>query len=256
MEVIHNKTLQAIPEIAHGFFTRKGGVSGGIYAGLNTSATSDQIEHVEENRRRAMSYFGYSLSAYASVNNLHGKEAVIAQSAWCKNTRPSADAMVTNQPHVVLAASTADCSTVLWVDPIARVIGSSHAGWRGALGGVLESTLDKMMRLGAKPERILVAVGPCIHQDFYEVDAVFYKQFLIQDPENERFFKSNARTNFYMFALPEYIKARLMRLQLKYISMETSLNTYDDEARFYSCRRAKHQGEVRFGGHLAAIVLK
>ena len=153
----------------------------------------------------------------------------------------------------MLGSYSADCPIVLLADDIENVIGIAHAGWRGAKSGVLEATVNNMMSLGAKPEHIVSAISPCIAQDSYEVNADFYQQFLEEDKFNQAFFKDSPKENYYLFNLLDYVKHRLKKLNLKSISSEVAFNTYEDERRFFSCRRAFHKGEPDFGGHLSCI---
>ena len=258
LEVIHDPSLQKIPGIGHGFFTRKGGVSQGRYKTLNCAfASQDDPESVRENRRRVMAYFDYSLEALTTVRNVHGNQVMsVEDSGWSEEQKPEADAMVTQQKNIVLASDSADCPIVLFADEQAGVIGLAHAGWRSAVSGILEATLKKMVSLGAKHQNISAAISPCIHQESYEVSLDFYQQFLEHGAQNEQFFKPSVREQYFMFALPEYVQSRLKACQLKSISMEAALNTYADEQRFFSCRRATHRGEPDFGGHFSCIFIK
>ncbi len=258
LEVIHDPSLQKIPEVGHGFFTRKGGVSQGHYKTLNCAfASQDDPESVRENRRRVMVYFGYPLGALTTVRNVHGNQVMIVEdSGWTEEQKPEADAMVTQQKNIVLASDSADCPIVLFADEQTRVIGLAHAGWRSAVNGILEATLEKMVSLGANLQHVSAAISPCIHQESYEVSLDFYQQFLEHGTQNKQFFKPSVREQHFMFALPEYVRSRLQTCQLKSISMYAALNTYTDEQRFFSCRRATHRGEPDFGGHFSCIFMK
>lgn len=253
---LHDPTLQHLPRITHAFFSREGGVSAGDFASLNCGlSTRDTVAHILENRRRAMAYLGYPLSQLTSVKNVHGKKTVVVETPWLEAERPEADALVTRHPGIMLGSTSADCPIILFADPVAQVIGVAHAGWKGALAGVLESTLEAMVSIGADYANIFAALSPCIHQSSYEVDAAFYQNFLAENSENALFFKPAAQAGHYLFALPAYVQARLERFGLGSVSQACALNTYTDE-RFFSCRRNAHQKRPDFGGQLSCIMLK
>ena len=163
--------------------------------------------------------------------------------------------MVTALPQIILGLTSADCAIVLFADVEAQVIGVAHAGWRGAKQGVLEATVAKMRHLGASPSHMVAAISPCIAQASYEVDHTFYQAFLAEEATSDRQFKPAERANRWLFDLSGYIEARLMRLQLKTISTTSTFDTYTDEARFFSCRRAMHRGETSFGCQLSCILI-
>ncbi len=256
LEVLEDPSLKKIHSIQHGFFTRSGGVSRGIYASLNcTYASPDNPNHVRENRRRVAAHFGYELNALVSVQNMHSNQVVIIDKPSFNGIRQLADGMVTKLPNVLLGSSSADCPTLLFYDDRARVIGLSHAGWRGAKDGVIESTIEKMVLLGADPTHISAAISPCIHQESYEITSEFYEAFLEQDMNNKIYFETTQKANHFLFNLPEYVKGRLAKLNIKSISSEVSCNTYTDE-RFFSRRRAFKKGESAFGCNFSCLVMR
>lgn len=247
-------TLKALtePGIAHGFFTREGGVSTGIYASLNCGGGSgDDRDAVAENRARAAVMLGVARDALATNHQVHGI-AVTTLVRPIEGARPRADAMVTKERGLALGILTADCVPVLFADSKAGVIGAAHAGWRGALGGVLEATVRAMATLGAEPARIRCGLGPAIALASYQVGPEFPAPFLAQDPANARFFApANTR---YHFDLPGYVRGRLAALGLAAIDA-TGGDTAADSERFFSYRRACLEGEPDYGRLLSAIAL-
>jgi polyphenol oxidase len=241
--------------INHAFFTREGGISEGIYRGLNGGLGSqDNAVHILENRRRMAQYFGLETKQLLSLYQIHSADVVIVDKTWADHARPHADAMVTNRPGLILAISTADCGPILFADKDARVIGAAHAGWKGALGGVLEATLNAMERLGAKRHRIMACIGPMISQSSYEVDAGFRDRFIAHSETNSNFFIAGEREGKFQFNLPAYIARRLTDASVGMVE-DVKLCTYQDDARFYSFRRTTHQNETDYGRLISAINL-
>ena len=243
------------PHIRHAFFTREGGVSTGIYGSLNGGiGSSDDRSHVTENRRRMAERLGVTEAALVSLHQIHSAEAVIVERPWARDGRPRADGMATNMPGIALAISTADCGPVLFADADARVVGAAHAGWRGALGGVLEATVEAMETLGAARRRITAVLGPTISQAAYEVGPELVAGFRQADPGNERFFRPGPRDGHAMFDLPGYIGARLAKAGLGAV-VDLGRCTYREETLFYSYRRTTHRGEPDYGRLISAIAL-
>ncbi|WP_205911828.1 peptidoglycan editing factor PgeF [Rhodobacter sp. SGA-6-6] len=248
LEIITSDALPA----RHGFFTRKGGASSGIFAGLNCGAgSSDQAEIVAINRARAAEAMGVAPQALVTVNQVHSADVVTV--AGPLSDRPRADAMVTATPGLALAVLTADCQPVLFADPEAGVIGAAHAGWRGALDGVLEATVAAMETLGAKREAISAVIGPCISQAAYEVGPEFLDAFRDEDPAYTRFF-ANGQGDRLLFDLPGF---GLHRLRAAGVGQADWVRhcTYRDSERFYSYRRTTHAGEADYGRLISAIRL-
>lgn len=250
VEVIRSPVLEGIP---HGFLGRRGGVSLGTIAGLNVGhGAEDDSEAVTENRRRAVAAVlpGAQL---ATVYQVHSADAVEVREPWPHDERPRADAMVTTRPGLLLGVVTADCAPVLLADLEAGVIGAAHAGWRGAHGGVLEATVRLMQSLGARPERIGATVGPAIARESYEVDEAF-RDRLVQDAGfNTSFFEPGLPDHF-QFDLPAYVTHRLRSAGVRQID-DLGLDTYADEARFFSYRRATHRAEPTYGRQFSLIGL-
>ena len=249
--------------LAHGFFTREGGVSSGIYATLNGGpGSADDPEAVAENRARIAAHLG--IGRLVSLHQVHSDrvEHVIGPRDDPPDDppdgpRPEADAMVTDRPGIGLAVLTADCAPVLLADREAGVVGAAHAGWKGALGGVLEAVLDAMAGLGARRERIAAAVGPTISQRAYEVGPEFVERFLDEDRDYGRFFAGGRKDpagDRAMFDLPGFCLHRLREAGVGDAAW-TGHCTYSDEARFFSYRRACHRGEDDYGRLVAAIAL-
>jgi YfiH family protein len=240
--------------IRHAFFTRQGGVSDGIYASLNGGiGSSDEPAKVQENRRRMAAALGAKHDALISVHQVHSPDAVIVEGPW-RGERPKADAMVTATPGLALGITTADCGPVLFADAEARVIGAAHAGWRGAVTGVLESTLTAMERLGARREKIVAVLGPTISQNAYEVGPDFIRRFAEEAPGHVRFFKEAEKPDHAMFDLPGFIGARLEAAGVGEFT-NLGLCTYSDEERFFSYRRTTHRKEPDYGRLISAITL-
>ncbi|WP_404286188.1 peptidoglycan editing factor PgeF [Microvirga sp. RSM25] len=240
--------------IRHAFFTRQGGVSDGIYASLNGGiGSSDEPAKVQENRRRMAAALGAKHDALISVHQVHSPDAVIVEGPW-RGERPKADAMVTATPGLALGITTADCGPVLFADAEARVIGAAHAGWRGAVTGVLESTIAAMERLGARRATIVAVLGPTISQKAYEVGPDFIRRFAEEAPGHVRFFKEAEKPDHAMFDLPGFIGARLEAAGVGEFS-NLGLCTYSDEERFFSYRRTTHRKEPDYGRLISAITL-
>jgi polyphenol oxidase len=247
--------LSAVPGLRHAFFTREGGVSDGIYASLNGGiGSSDDPAGVAENRRRMAEHMGVAPDRFLSVHQIHSPDAVIARGPWEGASRPRADAIVTRTEGIAIGVTAADCGPILLVDPNARVIGAAHAGWKGALTGILESTIEAMERLGAERGGIVAAIGPVIRQHSYEVGAEFVERFVGADAENARFFIPSTREGHAMFDLAGFIRMRLENAGVLMID-DLGIDTYSDE-RFYSYRRSVHRKEPDYGRHVHAIALE
>jgi hypothetical protein len=245
----------AFDGIRHGFFTREGGVSGGLYASLNGGVGSkDNIEHVAENRARMAAAIGVTPDRFVTAYQIHSPHVVVVETPWTAETRPRADAIVTRMRALAIGISTADCGPVLLADPKAHVIGAAHAGWRGALTGVVEATIEAMERLGATRGEIRAALGPMIRQQNYEVGNDLIERFRGEDPASSRFFAPAARDGHALFDLPGYIDSRLTRAGIRYIE-DVGHCTYADPDRFFSFRRTTHRGEADYGRHVNAIAL-
>ncbi|MBT9382917.1 peptidoglycan editing factor PgeF [Pseudooceanicola sp. CBS1P-1] len=236
----------------HGFFTRKGGASSGIFSGLNCGASStDQAEIVSINRARVAQAMDVPPGTLAQVKQVHSARAVTTTGPF--DTAPEADGMATATPGVALAILTADCQPVLFQDPVAQVVGAAHAGWRGALDGVLEATIEAMESLGASRSNITAAIGPTISQKAYEVGPEFLDAFLDQDPDNSRFFAGGTADRM-QFDLPSY---GLHRLRSAGIAQAEWIGhcTYSDPGRFFSYRRTTHEGAADYGRLISVIRL-
>jgi polyphenol oxidase len=248
-------SILALDGIRHGFFTRQGGVSGGLYASLNGGVGSkDNIEHVTENRARMATAVGVTPDRFVTAYQIHSPQVVVVETPWTAETRPRADAIVTRMRALAIGISTADCGPVLLADPKAHVIGAAHAGWRGALTGVVEATIEAMERLGAARGEIRAALGPMIHQQNYEVGNDLIERFRGEDPASSRFFAPAARDGHALFDLPGYIDSRLTRAGIRYIE-DVGHCTYADPDRFFSFRRTTHRGEADYGRHVNVIAL-
>ncbi len=256
IEIIEIGALQG-DGIGHAFFTRKGGVSEGIYSGLQCGrgAKDDPRENVAKNRGYAARKIGVGREALLLVHQYHSADVMTVTTAWRPGKQPKADAMVTDTPGLALGILTADCAPVLFMDEKAGVIGAAHAGWKGALGGVLEATVEAMIALGAERQRIHAGIGPCITQANYQVDTVYRDRFLAADSGNAAHFRPDTEDGKFRFDLPGYCQAALKAYGVRH-SAFCGECTYADEERFYSNRRALHKGEGDYGRGLSAIVLK
>lgn len=250
VEVIRTISLGSLP---HGFLGRRGGVSTGELTGLNVGyGSTDDRTAIDENRRRAVDAVLPS-AELVTVHQVHSATAVYAEHVWPINERPHADALVTDLSGLLLGILTADCAPVLFADEHAGVVGAAHAGWRGALAGVTDATIDAMEQLGARRERISAAVGPCIGAESYEVDQGFRERFLAIDSNNARFFNAG-NTGRPHFALEAYVVHRLLAAGLTEVEA-VHLDTYAEADRFYSYRRATHRGEADYGRQVSLIGL-
>lgn len=249
------KNLEALDGIRHAFFTREGGVSSGVYEGLNGgTGSNDKPEHITENRARMAAAVGVTPENFLTAYQIHSPDVVVAEKPWPQSERPRADAIVTQIPGLAIGISTADCGPVLFADPQARVLGAAHAGWRGAFGGVIESTLTAMEKLGADRTRVVAAAGPMISQPNYEVGQELVDRFVATDPANARFFAPATRPGHAMFDLPGYVVARLTVAGVRHVE-NLAVCTYGNPAQFYSYRRSTHRAEPDYGRHINAIAL-
>jgi YfiH family protein len=241
--------------VRHGFFTRRGGVSEGPFASLNCSLTGrDDRGAVMENRARVAAVLCATLPAMVGLYQVHGAEVVTVATPWPSGAGPRADAMVTDRPGIVLSIVTADCAPVLLADREAGVIAAAHAGWRGAVVGILESTLAAMTALGAVPSRVVAAIGPCIAQASYEVGADVHGAVLARDAADARCFADGRRPGHWQFDLPGYCTLRLLAggvAQARCVGFDTLA----DETRFFSHRRRTLTGGGPIGHQISAIVL-
>jgi polyphenol oxidase len=253
--MLASSLLSAVPGLRHAFFTRDGGVSDGIYAGLNGGlGSNDDPAHVAENRRRMAEQMGVAPTHLIGVHQIHSPDALVATGPWPSADRPKADAIVTKNEGLAIGVTTADCGPILFVDPKARVIGAAHAGWKGALTGVLESTIDAMEKLGADRNGMVAAIGPLIRQPSYEVGNEFVERFINADAENALFFLPGERNGHAMFDLAGFIRMRLENAGILMID-DLGVDTYSDE-RFFSYRRSVHRKEQDYGRHVHAIALE
>lgn len=240
--------------VRHGFFTRAGGVSHGIYRGLNVGlGSSDARDSVHENRARVTRWFSVEPNRLATVNQVHSPDVVRVDETY-DGSRPNADALVTATPGVVLGVLAADCGPVLFCDPEARVVGAAHAGWKGALYGVLENTITAMEKLGAHRENIVASLGPSISRRSYEVGPEFVERFLSVDKAYERYFTPSEKPGHSMFDLPGLTTQRLRDAGVTAENLD--ICTYPDEDRFFSYRRTTHRQEPDYGRQISAIMVR
>ena len=252
--MLASSLLSAIPGLRHAFFTRDGGVSGGVYGSLNGGiGSNDDPAHVAENRRRMAEQMGVRPDHLLSVWQVHSPDAVVATGPW-DGERPRADAMVTRAEGLAIGVTAADCGPILLADPAARVIGAAHAGWKGALTGIIEATVETMEKLGAERSGIVAAIGPLIRQHSYEVGDEFVERFIEAGADNALFFIPGERKGHAMFDLAGFIRTRLENAGVLMID-DIGVDTYSDD-RFYSYRRSVHRNEPDYGRHVHAIALE
>jgi YfiH family protein len=255
LPVITSPLLADLVGVRHAFFTRQGGVSRGAFDSLNAGRGSgDDPVAVAENRRRAAEALGVTAEALNTAYQIHSANPLLAEDAW-GDGRPQGDAVVTASPAIACGALAADCAPVLIADPVARVVAAAHAGWKGALGGIVEATVARMSALGADPTRMVAAVGPCIGPRSYEVGLEFLQRFEAADPDHGRFFAAGAGPDKRLFDLPGFVLSRLAAAGVP-VAAWTGHDTLADEARFFSNRRAFKRGEADYGRLLSAIVLE
>lgn len=251
------ESLSEVPRVGHAFFTRRGGVSEGLYASLNCGfGSSDARGRVAENRSRAAGRLGLEQDRLVTPFQIHSAEVVRVERPWTREDSPHADALVTDRPGIALGVLSADCAPVLLASRAGgKVIGAAHAGWKGALAGVLEAVVSAMEELGARRGDIAAVVGPAIAQESYEVGPEFPRAFLDQSGDNGRFFAPARRAGHFMFDLPGYCAERLGRLGLAKTEI-LERDTCAEPADFFSYRRACLAGEPRYGRGLSAIVME
>jgi YfiH family protein len=254
--MIQAPSLAGLDGIHHRFFTRRGGVSGGLYSSLNCGyGSGDSPDNVRENRRRAAQAFGRAEPELLTLHQIHSIDVLTVGAArWTSPGAPRADALVTDRPAVVLGVMAADCAPVLLADRAAGVIGAAHAGWKGALGGVVEATVAAMEKLGARRENVRAAVGPCIGRESYEVGPEFPARFLAQDEGNAAFFRAAPLAGHFLFDLAGYLVHRIARAGVS--AEATGHDTLAATDDFFSYRRNTLQGAQDYGRGLSAIALE
>lgn len=249
---IRSTALASLPGVRHAFFTREGGVSEGAFASLNVgSRGGDLPERVAANRARAAARLGLGPDRLVTARQVHGATALTVAEPWGPADAPEADGLVTDRPGLLLGVLSADCGPLLMADPDAGVVAAAHAGWKGALGGVVGATVAAMAALGARPERIVAALGPCIAQQSYEVGSEFVASFAAADPESERFFRAGA-SGKALFDLKRFVAERLRRAGVAQVDLLPH-DTCADAERFFSYRRSTIRHEDGFGLQLSAI---
>ncbi len=253
-EPLSSPLLEGLAGIRHGYFTRTGGVSEGIYSGLNTgTGSSDDQARVLENRRRVAEWMGVSSNRLLTAYQIHSPDVIVAREPF-SGDRPKVDAIVTDRPGIAVGASSADCGPILFADPQARVVGAAHAGWKGAFTGILENTIAAMEKIGARREHIVAVLGPSISAASYEVGPEFVERFTAADPGNERYFALSGETGHALFDLNLYTVDRLKAAGVTADALHRC--TYAEEDLFFSYRRATHRSEADYGRHISAIVLE
>ncbi len=245
-------------KLKHGFFTREGGVSKGIYSSLNCALSSgDDARHVQQNRQRVAAIFGVDM--LVTLAQCHSSDVLIIDNMTQAATaigKLQADAMVTRHPNVAIGVLTADCAPILLADAEARVIGAVHAGWKGALSGIIDNTIESMVELGAKATQIVAAIGPAIAQESYQVDSIFHADFVMKNKLYEQFFiRDSERPSHYLFDLKGFVANNLRNAGVNKLTILAD-NTYMQESQFFSYRRAAHRKEPDYGRQISVIMLE
>lgn len=254
MTPLTSPTLSALGGIAHGYFGRRGGVSTGVFASLNCGyGSDDDADRVRENRTRVATWLGTDEARLLTVYQVHSADAVCVTKPWARGDAPKADGMATSARGIALGVLAADCAPVLFADSDAGVVGSAHAGWKGALSGIVEAVVAAMEALGARRARIRAAIGPCISQVSYEVGSEFRALFLESAATNDRFFVPGVRGGHWQFDLPAYVVFRGRAAGIQIDSL--GVCTYVDEKGYFSFRRTTHRAETHYGRNLSAIML-
>lgn len=253
-QIISCPEFSKATNIKHGFFTRKGGVSEGIYSSLNLGAGShDKSENVQKNRHIAMEFFGFDEKNLHTLYQIHSSKVITVSGAFEK--RIEADAMVSKTANTVLGILTADCTPVLFADNENKIIGAAHAGWKGAITAILQNTITSMEELGAKRQNIIATIGPTISQSSYEVGKEYYDRFSEESTANSKFFMPSDRSEHYKFDLPAYVESQLKIAGLKSVG-NVQMDTYSDAETFFSYRRSCHKNEPDYGRNLSVIAIK
>ena len=261
MGTAHNNRMITLPAltglagIKHGFSTRQNGVSEGVYKSLNCGPGSDDNPaHVAQNRQLVLDQLGMPDADLLTLYQVHSPNVVVVDKPWPVGEQPKADGMTTCKPGVVLGVLSADCTPVLFADAKAGVIGACHAGWKGALSGVMEATVASMVSQGAQAANIVAAIGPCIHQESYEVGPEFLESFTVENTDHAAFFVPSVKEGHHMFDLPGFIGSRLAKLNLADV-VSSGCDTCSDEQQFFSYRRKTHRNEPDYGRMISVIAL-
>ena len=255
LEPLKSNALSQISDIRHGFFTRSGGCSSGIYQSLNCGLGSDDgPENVLTNRRLVAQHLKSNRQDVVTVHQCHSAEAIVINRHLPRSNLPKVDAIVTNTPGLAIGVLTADCAPVLFADEKAKIVGAAHAGWRGAVRGIIAATIEAMEAAGARRQRIRATVGPCIHQKNYEVGEDFRAEFVAQSSGNARFFEVPAGQTKPHFDLPGFIISKLRFAGIEEADLLASC-TYENESKFFSYRRSQHCSEADYGRQISAIVV-
>ena len=255
MTPLTSSDLSSIAHVRHGFFDRTGGISTGIYASLNCGyGSNDAPASVRENRSRVAAQFGLQEPDLLTIHQIHSDTAEIVRHVWSPGSAPQGDAMATDRPGIAIGILTADCAPVLLADRRRHVIGAAHAGWKGALSGITDKTIEKMESLGARRSDIVAVIGPCISQPAYEVGGEFRMKFIQDAGDNARWFIESDRPDHFRFDLPGYVATRLKAAGVGTVAT-LGRCTYSDEDSFYSFRRTTHRGEPDYGRQISVIAL-
>lgn len=256
MDFLTAPLLKEIPWISHGFFTRKGGVSEGVFSSLNAGyGSGDLIENVAENRKRISTAMNIHPDRLITAKQVHGDKTLFVGTPWTPESAPEADAMVTTEKGLALGILTADCVPILLASSKEKIIGAAHAGWRGALGGIIPSILSAMERSGVKPENLHAVIGPCIGPTSYEVRDDLRDEFLKKNAENRKFFHEMEEDGRFLFNLPAFVAAELHAGGVRKIH-DLQQDTFLEPESFFSNRRAFKQGEKNFGRLMSVIAIK
>lgn len=246
--------LESAKGITHGFFSRHGGISEGIYASLNTGRGSDDTpEHIAENRKRVAKALGTDAQRLLSVHQCHTTDVITALDPWDAENNPKADAIVTNIPGIACSALSADCAPVLLADPVAHIVGAAHAGWRGALNGITDTTIEAMIALGAQPENIYAVIGPCIGPQHFEVGPEFVTAFIAEHQDTAKLFRKGRGDRSY-FDIKTYLVRKLLRAGI-HTAQALPDCTYEQNQDYFSYRYNTHNATTDYGRNISAIMI-
>lgn len=255
MEFLRSPALETHNHIMHGFFGSEGGVSSGVFASLNCGSKSgDAPENIWENRTLVAAEFGSSPKDILTLHQVHGDEVLAVTEPWRMGKSPQADAMITGVPGLLLGILTADCVPVLLADPVAGLVGAAHAGWRGAIAGIVTATLQSLEYAGSKPENIIVAIGPCIRQQSYEVGAEVHAEAAAKNSSYGTCFKPSEKAGHYLLDVPAIIKQQLRNAGVTQVH-DCEEDTYTQPTQYFSYRRNTHQGHTQYGRQISVIGL-
>lgn len=256
LSAFHSELLSTYPKVKHAFFSRQGGASTGLLSSLNFSLSKgDTIESIQENRRKVAAYYGDPSRLPLYAKQVHGCDVQIVERPFDFSALPEIDGLITKTPNLVIGVQTADCIPLILFEPQHRIAGAIHVGWKGAHLNIIHEAVAKMVAIGAQRKNIIASIGPCIHQESYEVDKNFFDKFIEKNKAADIFFEKSKNPSHFLFDLPGFAKMQLNQEGITLLD-QVPINTYTSPELFYSCRRAFHKGETTYGCTLATIMIE